>query len=140
MRLRHHAALEYRHALFPQLLDWDRFNARRRDLIAVLEAIQRALRDQKLNQADPIRLVDSAPITWMTYPRGSRCTSVVGSEYFGVVTSKQGKVLPMSPLPRSGVGRQAQRAHHGLQPATPAGSESGKLSPRAMARRRSRGR
>jgi hypothetical protein len=84
---------QYLRGLFPNLLDLDRFNARRRDLIAVIEAIRRDLRDQKLNQADPIRLVDSAPITLMTYTRGARCTSVVGSDYFGVVTSKKGKVF-----------------------------------------------
>jgi len=84
---------QYLRGLFPQLLDLDRFNARRRDLIAVIEAIRRDLRDQKLNRADPIRLVDSAPITLMTYTRGARCASVVGSEYFGVVTSKKGKVF-----------------------------------------------
>ena len=32
-------------------------------------------------------------LAWMTYTRGARCTSVVGSEYFGVVTSKKGKVF-----------------------------------------------
>jgi hypothetical protein len=63
---------QYLRGLFPQLLDLDRFNARRRDLIAVIETIRRDLRDQKLNQADPIRLVDSAPITLMTYTRGAR--------------------------------------------------------------------
>jgi hypothetical protein len=84
---------QYLRGLFPHLLDVDRFNARRRDLIAVIEAIRRDLRDQKLNQADPIRLVDSAPISLMTYTRGARCASVVGSEYFGVVTSKKGKVF-----------------------------------------------
>ncbi len=29
----------------------------------------------------------------MTYPRGARCRSVVGNQYFGVVTSKKGKVF-----------------------------------------------
>jgi len=84
---------QYLRDLFPDLLDLDRFNARRRQLIAVMEAIRRDLRDQKLNQADRVRLVDSAPVTLMTYPRGARCRSVVGSQYFGVVTSKKGKVF-----------------------------------------------
>ena len=79
--------------MFPKLLDLDRFNARRRELIGVIEAIRRDLRDQKLNQSDPVRLIDSPPVTVVTYTRGSRCRSVVGSEYFGVVTSKKGKVF-----------------------------------------------
>lgn len=51
---------------FPQLLDLDRFNARRRDLIAVIEALRCDLRDQKLDRCDPVRLTDSAPIALMT--------------------------------------------------------------------------
>jgi hypothetical protein len=84
---------QYMGGLFPNLLDLDRFNERRRELIAVIEAICRDLRDQKLDHTDPLRLVDSAPITLMTYPRGARCVSVVGHDYFGVVTSKKGKVF-----------------------------------------------
>lgn len=80
---------QYLWDLFPQLLDLDRFNARRRALIAIIEAIRRDLRDQKLARADPLRLVDSAPIALMTYTRGARCHSVVGNEYFGVVASKK---------------------------------------------------
>lgn len=83
---------QYMSALFPRLLDLDRFNARRRELVGVIEAIRRDLRDRKLNQADPVRLVDSAPVTVVTYTRGGRCKSVVGNEHFGVVTSKKGKV------------------------------------------------
>lgn len=45
-----------------------------------------------MNRADPVRLVDSAPVTVNTYTRGSQCRDVVGSEYFGVVTSKKSKV------------------------------------------------
>jgi Transposase DDE domain len=79
--------------MFPNLIDLDRFNVRRRELVAVIEAIRRDLRDQKLDRTDPVRLVDSAPVTLMTYSRGARCKSVMGSEYFGVVTSKKGKVF-----------------------------------------------
>lgn len=84
---------QYLRPLFPKLLDLDRFNQRRRELIAVLEAIRCDLRDQKLDRTDPVRLVDSAPISLMTYSRGARSVSVVGHEYFGVVTSKKGKVF-----------------------------------------------
>jgi len=82
---------QYLRDLFPDLLDGDRFNARRRRLVGVIEAVRRDLRDQKLDRNDPVRLVDSAPVTLMTYPRGARCRSVVGSDYFGVVTSKQAR-------------------------------------------------
>lgn len=82
---------QYLGPLFPQLLDLDRFNARRRDLIGLIEAIRCDLRDRILDRSDPIRLVDSAPVTLMTYTRGERCQSVIGKAYFGVVTSKKGK-------------------------------------------------
>ena len=52
---------QYLRDLFPQLLDLDRFDACRCELIAVIEAIRRDLRDQKLDRTDPLRLVDSAP-------------------------------------------------------------------------------
>lgn len=84
---------QYMRNLFPQLLDLDRFNARRRELIAVIEAVRRDWRDQKLDRTDPVRLTDSAPIALMTYSRGARCVSVIGHEYFGVVTSKKAKVF-----------------------------------------------
>jgi hypothetical protein len=79
--------------MFPNLLDLDRFNARRRELIAMIEALRRDLRDQKLDRTDPVRLVDRAPVALMTYSRGARCKSVVGSQFFGVVTSKKSKVF-----------------------------------------------
>jgi len=54
--------------------------------------------DQQLDRSDPARWVDSVPIPLMTYLRGARCRSAVGSQYFGVVTSKKGKVFG---LPRA---------------------------------------
>ena len=77
--------------MFPRLLDLDRFNVRRRELIGVIEAVRRDLRQQKIDATDPVRLVDSAPVTLMTYSRGARSQSVVGNEFFGVVSSKKGK-------------------------------------------------
>ena len=77
--------------MFPDLIDLDRFNLRRRELIAVIESIRRDFRDQKIDTENPVRLVDSAPVTLMTYTRGKRCRSVVGSQFFGVVTSKKAK-------------------------------------------------
>lgn len=83
---------QYLRDLFPRLLDLDRFNQRRRALIGVMEALRRILRNQLIDPDDPVRLVDSAPITLMTYTRGARCQSVDGNDdYFGVVTSKKGK-------------------------------------------------
>jgi hypothetical protein len=82
---------QYLGDLFRHLLDLDRFNLRRRRLVGLIEAIRRELRDQIINHKDRVRIVDSAPITLMTYTRGSRCKTVLGSEYFGVVTSKKGK-------------------------------------------------
>ncbi len=82
---------QYMLHVFPKLLDLDRFNQRRRELIALIEAIRCDLRDQKLNRSDPVRLVDRAPVTLMTYTRGAHCISAVGHEYLGVVTSKKGK-------------------------------------------------
>lgn len=82
---------QYLRDTFPKLLDLDRFNARRRALVAVIEAIRQDLRGQKLDLTDPVRLVDSAPVTLMTYSRGARSKSVAGSEFFGVISSKKGK-------------------------------------------------
>ena len=84
---------QYLGDMFPKLLDLDRFNLRRRRLIGVIEAIRRDWRDQKMDRTDPVRLVDSAPVTLMTYTRGSRCKSVMGAPFFGVVTSKKAKLF-----------------------------------------------
>lgn len=78
--------------LFPDLMDVDHFNDRRRDLIAVIETIRRDLRDQKLDRADPVRLVDSVGLTLMAYARGARCQSFVGNQFLGAVTSKRNRL------------------------------------------------
>lgn len=83
---------QYLTDMFPRQLDLDRFNVRRRELIAVMEAVRKAFRDQLIDAQDSFRLVDSAPITLMTYTRGSRCESVRGPEYFGVVSSKKSRI------------------------------------------------
>lgn len=82
---------QYMRDLFPALVDGDRFNQRRRCLVSVMEGVRRYWRDQKLVRSDPVRLIDSAPVTLMTYTRGSHSHSVVGSDYFGVVSSKKSK-------------------------------------------------
>lgn len=84
---------QYLADMFPKLLALDRFNVRRRQLIGVIEAIRRDWRDQKIDRTDPVRLVDSAPVSLMTYTRGARCKSVMGSQFFGVVTSKKAKLF-----------------------------------------------
>ena len=84
---------QYLADMFPKLLDLDRFNVRRRQLIGVIEALRREWRDQKIDRTDPVRLVDSAPVSLMTYTRGARCKSVIGSQFFGVITSKKAKVF-----------------------------------------------
>jgi len=82
---------QYLTDMFPELVDLDRFNVRRRHLIAIMEQIRRLLRDHKLDSSNPFRIVDSAPISLMTYTRGKRSQSAIGSEYFGVITSKKAK-------------------------------------------------
>ena len=82
---------QYLTDLFRHLIAVDRFNQRRRELVWFIEAIRRDLRDQIIDHNDRVRIVDSAPVTTMTYTRGSRCKSMVGSDYFGVITSKKGK-------------------------------------------------
>jgi len=79
------------HALFPVLVDLDRFNVRRRSLVQVIECVRRDWRDRLVDRSDNVRLVDSAPVTLMTYTRGARCRTVVGAEYFGVVSSKKAR-------------------------------------------------
>src|SRR5436190_23863105 len=44
---------QYLRPLFPHLLDLDRFNARRRALIGLIEAIRCDLRDRILDRSDP---------------------------------------------------------------------------------------
>jgi hypothetical protein len=63
---------QYLGDMFPDLLDLDSFNTRRRELIAVIEAIRRDVHDQLLDSSDSVCLVDSAPVTLMTYTRGAR--------------------------------------------------------------------
>ena len=82
---------QYLQDMFPDLLDLDRFNVRRRQLIAMMEQIRRQLRDLKLDTTNPVRIADSAPITLMTYTRGKRSQSAIGNDYFGVITSKKAK-------------------------------------------------
>ena len=91
---------QYHLDLFPNLLDKSRFNRRRHQLVAVMEAIREQLRDcwraaHPLDtQEENLRIVDSAPISIWTYTRGGRCRSIPlewRDEWFGVCTSKKAK-------------------------------------------------
>ena len=91
---------QYHATLFPTLLDDSRFNRRRRDLWAAMEALRCHFRDA-WREAHPqdsdvsfLRVIDSAPIPICTYSRGSRCQSIPleqRDEWFGVCTSKKTK-------------------------------------------------
>ena len=95
-----HFIRQYHLDLFPNLLDKSRFNRRRRQLTHVMEAIREQLRDDwrathpLAEEEAHLRLVDSAPISICTYPRGGRCQSIPlewRDEWFGVCTSKKTK-------------------------------------------------
>ena len=60
--------------MFPDLINLDRFNVRRRELVGVIETIRRDLRAQKIDSENPVRLVDSAPITLITFAFAERQT------------------------------------------------------------------
>lgn len=80
-------------SLFPYLLENSRFNRRRRALGMVTEEIRRRLSRQLVAPTDTLRLVDTAPIPVCTYMRGSRCQTVRGAEYCGVIPSKRAKLF-----------------------------------------------
>lgn len=95
-----HFIRQYHLDMFPNLLDNSRFNRRRHQLVAVMEAIREKLRDfwratHPFNaEEENLRIVDSAPISICTYTRGGRCQSIPlewREEWFGVCTSKKAK-------------------------------------------------
>lgn len=95
-----HFIRQYHLEMFPNLLDNSRFNRRRHQLVAVMEAIREKLRDcwratHPFNvEEENLRIVDSAPISICTYTRGGRCQSIPlewRAEWFGVCTSKKAK-------------------------------------------------
>lgn len=95
-----HFIRQYHLDLFPDLLDNSRFNRRRHQLVAVMEAIREKLRDRWRREhpldeeEENLRIVDSAPISICTYTRGGRCQSIPlewRDEWFGVCSSKKTK-------------------------------------------------
>lgn len=95
-----HFIRQYHLDMFPNLLDNSRFNRRRHQLVAVMEAIREQLRDRWRTthpldaEEENLRIVDSAPVSICTYTRGGRCQSIPlewREEWFGVCTSKKAK-------------------------------------------------
>lgn len=80
---------------FPKLPREGRFNERRTRLGPLIDQLRRHITQQEglLTGADPIRLIDSAPIFVNTYARGSASTTLMGKEYFGVAKSHGAKVF-----------------------------------------------
>jgi hypothetical protein len=65
---------QYHADLFPHLLENSRFNRRRRDLCAFIEAVRQQITigHTLISADDHVRLVDSVPIPVCTYMRSSR--------------------------------------------------------------------
>jgi hypothetical protein len=84
---------QYHRDLFPQVLSRSRFNRRRRMLIAVIEAIRRALSDLLIAPEDAWRLIDSAPIPVCTYKRSRHCATLAGPEYYSVMPTREAKLF-----------------------------------------------
>ena len=85
---------QYHLDLFPHLLPNGQFNARRRALDALSEQIRQDLTRQfgLIDAEQDLRLVDSAPIPVCTYGRAGRNRTLVGPEYFGVMTNRKAKL------------------------------------------------
>ena len=77
---------QYHGDLFPHLPGEGRFNERRTRLGPLIDQVRCRITQEAglLPEEDRIRLIDSAPIFVNTYARGSRSTTLMGSEYFGV--------------------------------------------------------
>jgi len=86
---------QYHPTLFPQLPSDGWFNQRRTVLALLIDQVRRVINWQTglLATDDPVRLLDSAPITLATYTRGGDNRTRNGSEYFGVASSKGAKLF-----------------------------------------------
>lgn len=86
---------QYHPTLFPHLPPDGWFNQRRTVLALLIDQVRRVMSWQQglLASDDPVRLLDSAPITLATYTRGGDNRTVNGSEYFGVASSKGAKLF-----------------------------------------------
>ena len=81
--------------LFPALLPNGQFNQRRRELGGIIEQIRQCVLQAGglIDPDDPVRLIDSAPLPVCTYMRASRNTTLAGSEYFSVMTTRKAKLF-----------------------------------------------
>jgi hypothetical protein len=85
---------QYHPDLFPHLLPNGQFNARRRVLGPLSEQIRQEITRHAalIDAGQDLRLLDSAPIPVCTYGRAGRNRSLVGPEYFGVMTNRKAKL------------------------------------------------
>ena len=79
--------------LFPNLLEYSRFNRRRRSMALVTEEVRRILSGLLISPTDGLRLVDAAPIPVCTYMRSNRCSTFQGAEYCSIIPSKRAKLF-----------------------------------------------
>jgi hypothetical protein len=86
---------QYHPTLFPHLPPDGWFNQRRTVLALLIDQVRRVINwhNGLLAADDPVRLLDSAPITLATYTRGGDNRTLNGSEYFGVASSKGAKLF-----------------------------------------------
>jgi len=86
---------QYHGELFPHLPSDGHFNERRTRLGPLIEQIRCWLSANEglLDENDPVRLIDSAPIFVATYGRGGDNQTLIGHEYFGVAKSQGAKVF-----------------------------------------------
>jgi hypothetical protein len=86
---------QYHLDLFPHLLPNGQFNARRRMLGGITEQIRQDItgRFGLIGETERDRLIDSAPIPVCTYGRAGRNRTLVGSEYYGVMTNRKAKLF-----------------------------------------------
>lgn len=84
---------QYHRDLFPALPSNGRFNERRRALRLIMEQIRRQLLRTfaLLDDDDPYRFVDSAPVPVCSYGRAARNETVAGPQYVGYLASSKAK-------------------------------------------------
>lgn len=84
---------QYHGDLFPTLPGNGRFNERRRALRLIMEQIRRQLLQTfaLLDEEDPYRFVDSAPVPVCSYGRAARNETVAGPQYVGYLASSKAK-------------------------------------------------
>jgi hypothetical protein len=86
---------QYHPTLFPHLPPDGWFNQRRTVLAVLIDQVRRVItwHSGLMAASDPVRLLDSAPITLAKDTRGGDNRTLNGSEYFGVASSKGAKLF-----------------------------------------------